>query len=78
MIKDFELVSKRHEEIVKEAFVGAMARPFISAAKWAFKNPFKTLGHALTGAELATGAKQLSKSVTDYAAPIIQNTTGTF
>lgn len=78
VLKDFETASQRHEEITKEAFIGAMAKPFISAAKWAIKKPWTALGAIGTASELAIGAKDLSKSVADYAAPVIRNSTGTF
>jgi hypothetical protein len=46
----FDLAAKRHEEIIKAAFIiPAAAKAMGAAATWAAKNPFKTLGAGLTG-----------------------------
>jgi hypothetical protein len=63
MLKDFELAAKRHSDIKKEAMLGMIAKPLLAAGKWAVKNPLKAAGTALTGAELASNTKHLTKSV---------------
>lgn len=58
MLKLFDLVAKKREDIEKVALLGAAARMFSRVGKSAFKNPMKTVGAVGSGYELNQGFKK--------------------
>lgn len=63
MKRYFDIAAKRHEEIIKEAVIGAAARLVMPAVRFAVKNPLTTIGAAFTGSEIAGGVKNMSRAV---------------
>ena len=76
MLELFDLVARRREEIEKAAALGAVAKALSGVGKTVVKNPLKTLGAAgggfelhqgfSRGSDLASGAKNLAKSVAKF------------
>lgn len=66
MIDLFKLASERHDEIIKEAVLGAVGGMFgraaLGAGKWVSNNKMKTIGAALTVDQVNDAASGLNSA----------------
>jgi hypothetical protein len=57
----FDIISSRHNEMIKIAFLGAVASGIGRVGLRAIKSPLKTLGGLFTAAEVGAGASSTSQ-----------------